>query len=276
MENRLLGKPVVANLKKVIKDKIKESNKQHSIAFILPTKNEASLSYLKSCQKVCDDVGVTLLVHSFDGSETEEELMQLVSKLNVADDIDGIMIDRPFPKGINETNVYSCISPHKDIDGCSPLSSGLLFQNQKSIAPSTAEAVIDLLDYYGVELQGKQVVIVNRSKIVGLPLALLLLHRNATVCICHTKTQDLKKECSRADIVVTAIGQPHFFTPDYFNPTAIIVDIGISFNQDGALCGDVSLPAQQSVQAYTPVPGGIGPITSVILIKNMLKGQGIW
>ncbi|MCK9198804.1 MAG: bifunctional 5,10-methylenetetrahydrofolate dehydrogenase/5,10-methenyltetrahydrofolate cyclohydrolase [Bacilli bacterium] len=265
------GKKLSIILKEELKEKFSRIKTQLKLAIIMPICDDASIAYLNSRERLCKEFGIELLVHKFDGSETTKELVDLVKKLNIDDSIQGIMIDRPFPKQVNEDKVYEVLDYRKDIDGCSLISCGKLFQNQNCLVSSTAVGVMTLIKHYNINLVGKNVVIVNRSKIVGIPLMHLLLKENSTVTICHSKTQDLASICSKADIVITAIGKAKYFTKKYVNPNTIIIDVGINYDENNKMCGDVDQEVYEIVDSYSPVPGGVGPVTNIALLLNLLK-----
>ena len=265
------GKKLSIILKEELKEKFSRIKAQLRLAIIMPICDDASMAYLNSRERLCKEFGIELLVYKFDGSETTKELVDLVKKLNMDDSIQGIMIDRPFPKQVNEDKVYEVLDYRKDIDGCSLISCGKLFQNQNCLVSSTAVGVMTLIKHYNINLVGKNVVIVNRSKIVGIPLMHLLLKENSTVTICHSKTQDLASICSKADIVITAIGKAKYFTKKYVNPNTIIIDVGINYDENNKICGDVDQEVYEIVDSYSPVPGGVGPVTNIALLLNLLK-----
>lgn len=265
------GKKLSIILKEELKEKFSRIKAQLRLAIIMPICDDASMAYLNSRERLCKEFGIELLVYKFDGNETTKELVDLVEKLNMDNSIQGIMIDRPFPKQVNEDKVYEVLDYHKDIDGCSLISCGKLFQNQNCLVSSTAVGVMTLLKHYNINLVGKNVVIVNRSKIVGIPLMHLLLKENSTVTICHSKTQDLASICSKADIVITAIGKAKYFTKEYVSPNTIIIDVGINYDENNKICGDVDQEVYEIVDSYSPVPGGVGPVTNIALLLNLLK-----
>ncbi|MDD3383377.1 MAG: bifunctional 5,10-methylenetetrahydrofolate dehydrogenase/5,10-methenyltetrahydrofolate cyclohydrolase [Bacilli bacterium] len=265
------GKKLSLTLKEELKSKF-DSIKQHlKLAIIMPICDDASIAYLNSRERLCKEFNIELCVYKFDGNETTEELVELVKKLNLDDSIQGIMIDRPFPKQVNEDKVYEFLDYRKDIDGCSLISCGKLFQAQDCLVSSTAVGVMTLLKYYNIDLVGKNVVIVNRSKIVGIPLMHLLLKENSTVTICHSKTKNLARICSKADIIITAIGKAKYFTKEYVNAKTTIIDVGINYDENNKICGDVDQEVYEIVDSYSPVPGGVGPVTNIALLLNLLK-----
>ena len=198
-----------------------------------------------------------------------EELLQLIDKLNNDDSVDGILVQSPLPKHLDEKYVINNISPRKDVDAFHPINVGKLMIGEPIFMPCTPQGVIRLLEEYNISIEGKNCVVIGRSNIVGKPMAMLLLHNNGTVTVCHSKTKNLKEICRSADILVAAIGRPRFVTADMVKPGAVVIDVGINRCEDGKLCGDVDFENVQNVaSAITPVPGGVGPMTIALLMKN--------
>ena len=206
-----------------------------------------------------------------DASIREEELLDLVRELNEDDEVDGILVQLPLPAHIDEDTVVAAIDPRKDVDGLTPVNAGLLAHGRPGLVPCTPSGVMELLDHEGIDLEGAEAVVVGRSKLVGVPVARLLLMRNATVTICHSRTRDLDATCRRADVLVAAVGVPRLLGADAVKPGAVVIDVGVNRLEDG-LCGDVDYEAAAEVAAaITPVPGGVGPMTIAMLLSNTLK-----
>jgi methylenetetrahydrofolate dehydrogenase (NADP+)/methenyltetrahydrofolate cyclohydrolase len=202
---------------------------------------------------------------------TEDELLSLIDVLNDLKCINGILVQLPLPKHIDESKVLERIVPEKDVDGFTAINTGKLWQGEYTIAPCTAMGIIELLDYYNIEIAGKHCVIVGRSNIVGKPLAALLLERDATVTVCHSKTKSLSEITNKADILISAVGKPKFITWGFVKKDAIVIDVGINRDENGKLCGDVDAEnVANKVSLLTPVPGGVGPMTVAMLMKNTL------
>lgn len=271
--NKLDGKEVAQFLKEknieLIK-KIKEKNEEITLAIILPTNDPSSLSYLKGRMKMAENVGINIKTITFDNTPTQEELLIEINKLNKDSSITGIMVDRPFPKGIDEKIINNAIDHKKDVDGVNTLNAGLLAQGIPCMIPPTAYACIAILKYYKIDLTGKNVVVVGRSASVGRPLAQLLINENATVTVCHSKTKELDKITSNAEILCVAIGRKEMIDEKYLGNSQILVDVGIHYNELGKLCGDIKESCKEKALFATPVPGGIGSITNYMLLENLL------
>lgn len=271
LDGRIAADSLVLKIKENV-EKYRENGEKLKLCVIQLVDDDASKSYLRGRIKMCEKVGVEL--EAFDcSSYREEEVIELVKRLNNDDKVTGIMIDRPFPKGMDEAKIYSHLSPKKDVDGCTITNAGLLFQNKLSLVPSTAKAVLELLKFYNITLQGKRVVVVGRSKTVGAPVAQLLINQNATVTTCHSRTVDLKGECKNAEIVVVAIGKREFITKEYLNKDCVVVDVGIHYDENGKMCGDVSRETYSYLETYSPVPRGVGPLTNIALMQNLLLAK---
>ena len=269
------GKIAAENLLLEIKEKVEkyqELGQKLKLCVLQLVNDDASKSYLKGRMKMCEKVSVDLDVYDC-SSYTEDEVIELVSRLNNDNSVTGIMIDRPFPKHVDEAKVFASLDPKKDVDGCTIQNAGLLFQNKKCLVPSTAKAVLELIKYYDIPLQGKRVVVVGRSKTVGAPVAQLLINQNATVTTCHSRTIDLPKECKKAEILVVAIGKREFITQEYLNKDCVVVDVGIHYDDEGKMCGDVSRATYSFLETYSPVPRGVGPLTNIALMQNLLLAK---
>ncbi len=256
-------------VKKEIENLKKEGQRIPKLTVIIIGNNSASQTYVKNKIIACNYVG--MLSNEIRKDDiSEEELVKLIDSLNKDDSVDGILVQLPLPNHINEEKIISAISPEKDVDGFHPSNVAKLFLNQKSLHPCTPQGIIYLLEKT-TELTGKNVVMVGRSNIVGKPLSLMCLHKNATVTMAHSKTSNLKEICRNADIVITAIGKAKFFTKEYFNENSIVIDVGMNRDENNKLCGDVDPKVRNFVKAITPVPGGVGPMTIAMLMKNTLE-----
>ena len=231
----------------------------------------SSMSYLKGRKKIADEMGVDLQVISIEDDVDEDKLESIIKDLNDDNNIDGIMVDRPLPKRFNEVKILSLINPNKDIDGCSYNNLGKLVANVDCFKPCTPSGALRLLEYYNIDVYGKDVLVIGRSVNVGKPLALMLTNKNATVTLAHSKTKDLKQKCKNYDVIFLAVGKAKFINKDDVNKNTIIVDIGINFDNDGKLCGDLDKESYDYLDTYSPVPGGVGVMTNVVLMENLLK-----
>lgn len=276
MPARLIdGKAIAQEIRKEIKEKVEalqQQGKQPGLAVVLVGNDPASQTYVNSKEKACIEVGMYSEVHRLPAETSEAEMLRLIDQLNASEKIHGILVQLPLPKHIEEKKVIDRILPEKDVDGFHPINVGDLFTNTARFVACTPRGCIELLERMGVEISGKKAVVIGRSNIVGKPVAMLLLHRNATVTVCHSKTPDLKKECLDADILVVAIGRPEMITGDMIKPGAVVIDVGINRNAEGKLVGDVHFPSAQEVAGMiTPVPGGVGPMTIAMLMLNTLE-----
>lgn len=289
LDGKQVRDAILASLKPRIAA-LEEQFRPPGLAVVLVGENPASEIYVRRKVKACQDLGIASEKHLPTADISTEEMLFLVHSLNKRPDIDRILVQLPLPEHIDEKQVLLAIDSSKDIDGFHPYSVGALVANAPGFRPCTPSGIMRLLEHYEIPVAGKRAVVVGRSDIVGKPMALLLLHANATVTICHSKTRDLAAVCREADIVVGAIGRAGFLTPDFFNPNAVIVDVGINrlrdrasvermFEGDGArldefdrkgtvLVGDVHPSAFKNCAAYTPVPGGVGPLTIAMLMSN--------
>lgn len=241
------------------------------LAVILVGEDPASQVYVKNKKKACEYCGIKSLSYELPADTTEEKLLELIAELNERSDVNGILVQLPLPKGIDEDRVLDAISPDKDVDGFHPVNVGKLSIGKKGFVSCTPAGVIQLLKRSGIEISGKECVVVGRSNIVGKPMSMLLLQENGTVTVCHSRTKDLKEVTKRADILVVAIGKPKFIDASYVKDGAVVIDVGIHRQDDGKLCGDVDYASVEPVaSAITPVPGGVGPMTIAMLMYNCL------
>ena len=245
------------------------------LAVILVGDDPASQTYVRNKAKACETVGITNMTVRMPAQTTEEELLSIIASLNRDDSVDGILVQLPVPKHISEVKVIEAIAHEKDVDGFHPLNTAALWQkrpNSSCVIPCTPEGIIKLLESAGCEIAGKNAVVIGRSQIVGLPVAKLLLDRNATVTICHSRTAGLAEITRRADILVVAIGRAKFVTGDMVKEGAAVIDVGMDRDENGALCGDVDFASvEPKASAITPVPGGVGPMTICCLMENTIK-----
>ena len=232
----------------------------------------ASKIYVRNKIKKAEELGIEVEPLIYDSDDNPQRVMDYIDMLNYADRIDGIMVQLPLPKSWNEREIIDCINPAKDVDGLTTTNIGKLRSGQPCIKPCTAAGVMDLLDYYHIPVDGKDVTIIGRSNIVGKPLADLMMNAGATVTQCHSRTLDVSSHSIKADIIVSAIGKPKFITKDYIWPgMPVVVDVGINRDENGKLCGDVSDEVQYYAAYITPVPGGVGPMTVIELMKNTVE-----
>lgn len=269
------GKKIAANKKVEIAQevqKLKETGVTPGLAVILVGNNQASRTYVTSKQKTCSELGMHSLLIEYPETVSEEELLAKIEELNIDPNIHGILVQLPIPKHIDETKVIETISPLKDVDGFHPINIGRMMTGQDSFLPCTPYGVMVLLEESGISIEGKNVVIVGRSNIVGKPSGQLFLNQNATVTYCHSKTQDLKVHTTQADIIVAAVGKANFIKAEHVKEGAVVIDVGINRNEAGKLCGDVDYQEVSEKAGYiTPVPGGVGPMTITMLMYNTLK-----
>lgn len=275
MKDIIDGRKVSLEIKEEIKNFVlnrKNENKSiPKIASILIGNDEGSIYYQNSQEKVATSLGVEFLKIKLDEKITEENVIKEIYRLNNDSSISGIMILLPLPKGLNEKNIVNAISPKKDIDCLTYESVGKLYLGEETFIPCTPESILTLLKSYNVQLEGKEVVIIGRSNIVGKPTFQLLLNQNATVTICHSKTKNLQEICKRADVLIVAIGKPKFINSNYIKRGAVLIDVGTS-SYEGKITGDIDFEnVKDKAALITPVPGGVGALTTTLLIRNSCK-----
>ena len=276
MSIRIDGKQISALIKDELKERVEKENLEVTLAVIQVGNDPASTVYVGNKKKACEYIGIRSLAYELPEETPEEELLQLIKELNDRDDVNGILVQLPLPAHMDEDKVIQTISPKKDVDGFHPQSVGALSIGQPGFVSCTPAGVIQLLKRTGVEINGKECVIVGRSNIVGKPMALLMLRENATVTVCHSHTKDLKEVTKRADILIVAIGKPKFITKEYVKDGAVVIDVGIHRGADGKLCGDVDYDDVAPItHAITPVPGGVGPMTIAMLMNNCVEAKGL-
>lgn len=273
------GKAISLQIKNELKEKaasLKEKGISVTLAVIQVGNNPASTVYVNNKKKGCEYIGIGSLSYELPEETGEEELLSLIRELNERKDVNGILVQLPLPAHIDEDKVIRAIDPKKDVDGFHPQSVGALCIGQPGFVSCTPAGIIQLLKRSGIEIAGKECVILGRSNIVGKPMALLMLRENATVTIAHSKTSDLKEVTKRADILIVAIGKPKMVTADYVKEGAVVIDVGINRDENGKLCGDVDFGDVEPVcSAITPVPGGVGPMTIAMLLHNCLESVDI-
>lgn len=248
-----------------------QSGNVPGLATVLVGEDPASAVYVRSKNKICKELGFISLEHTLPEDTGEKDLLALVEELNRNGEVSGILVQLPLPKHIDAIKILEAIDPAKDVDGFHPVSMGRLMMGTAVLAPCTPSGIIEMLDRYDVEIEGRHAVVLGRSNIVGKPVALLLLHRNATVTLCHSRTQDLPKVTREADILIAAVGKPNMVTQDMVKEGAVVIDVGIN-RVDGKLVGDVAFnEVEPKASLITPVPGGVGPMTIAMLMANTLK-----
>lgn len=276
------GKKISTEIKDELRVTVEELKKQGvetCLAVIQVGDDPASSIYVRNKKRACAYVGIESLSYELPEETTEDELVKLVKELNENDNVHGILVQLPLPKHINADTIIRTISPDKDVDGFHPESVGRLCIGEPGFVSCTPAGIIQLLKRSGIEIEGKECVVVGRSNIVGKPMSILLLRENGTVTITHSRTKDLKEVTGRADILVVAIGKPKFITADYVKEGAVVIDVGMHRNEENKLCGDVDFDdVKDKVSAITPVPGGVGPMTIAMLMYNCVgavKGQEV-
>lgn len=270
------GKTVSLAVKTAVKDAIAQEGIELCLAVILVGNDPASRVYVNNKKKACAFCGIRSLEYTLPQETTQDELLALIDRLNKDESVNGILCQLPVPPQISEKAVIDKINPKKDVDCFHNENVGRLWTGNDRLKPCTPAGMMALLDYYNIDPAGKRCVIVGRSNIVGKPMAALMLSRNATVTVCHSKTQDLAAVCKEADILVAAVGRPKFITADMVKDGAVVLDVGINRLPDGSLCGDVDFDAVKEKASYlTPVPGGCGPMTIAVLMQNTLTAYRI-
>ena len=272
IDGKKVSEDTRAEIARGVEDLKSSSGITPGLAAVLVGDDPASEIYVRNKRKACEKVGIYSEEHKLPAETTEEELLELVKKLNNDDKIHGILVQLPLPDHINETNILRNVTPLKDVDGFHPENVGRLVEGNPRFISCTPYGIIKMLDYYNIEIKGAEAVVVGRSNIVGKPVGMLLLHRHATVTTCHSRTKDLGEVTRRADILVAAIGRANFITADMVKDGAVVIDVGINRNEDGKLTGDVDFANLSDKVSYiTPVPGGVGPMTITMLLWNTLE-----
>lgn len=279
MALRIDGKAISMQIKDECREKVaayKEKGIEIQLAVIQVGNDPASSVYVGNKKKACEYIGIGSLAYELPEETTQEELLDLIQSLNERKDVNGILVQLPLPEHINEDLVIKAIDPKKDVDGFHPQSVGALSIGQPGFVSCTPAGIIELLERSGIEMDGKECVVIGRSNIVGKPMALLLLRKNGTVTICHSHTKNLKEVAKRADILIAAVGKPRFITKEYVKEGAVVIDVGIHRNENNKLCGDVDYDdVEPVVSAITPVPGGVGPMTIAMLMHNCVESVAL-
>ena len=281
LENKLIdGKRISQEIKDELKEKVaqlKETGKNCALAVIQVGADPASCVYVNNKKKACAYIGIESVAHELPETTTEEELLALIETLNADDSIHGILCQLPLPKHIDEDKIIRAISPKKDVDGFHPENVGALMIGQPGFVSCTPAGIIQLLKRSGVEMTGKNCVVIGRSNIVGKPMAMLMLRENATVTVCHSKTQNLEEICKQADILIAAVGKPQMITKEYVKEGAVVIDVGIHRDENNKLCGDVKFDEVEPIASkITPVPGGVGPMTIAMLMNNCVEAMTLF
>lgn len=269
------GKETAKKIRQKLTNEVAELKQKGIIpklAVIMVGDDKASTIYVKNKSKACDEIGIEFIEYLLPEKTTREELLTLINELNKDKEINGILLQSPIPNHLDINEAFRRISPDKDVDGFNPVNVGKLVLGQNTFISCTPFGIIKLLEEYNISLEGKNAVIIGRSNIVGKPMSQCLLNKNATVTICHSKTNNLKEFTRNADILIAAVGKPKFITKDMVKEGAIVVDVGINRNLEGKVCGDVDYENIKDITSYiTPVPGGVGPMTIAMLMNNVVK-----
>lgn len=275
MAELLKGAPVVAAMNEALTREIqllKQNNVNPTLAIVRVGEREDDIAYERGAIKRCEKVGLDVKQVPLPGDCTQEQLINELQNLNADALVHGVLLFRPLPKHMDDEKVRNTLSPEKDVDGITDLSlAGVFTGNGTGYAPCTAQACMEILDYYGIDVKGKRAVVVGRSLVVGKPAAMMLIGKNATVTVCHTRTANMQAECKNGEILIVSAGQPKIIGRDYLTPGQVVIDVGINVLEDGAMCGDVDFDAaQEIVGQITPVPGGVGTVTTNVLVKHVV------
>ena len=276
MAKLINGKEISANIRSEIKAEteefVKATGVRPGLAVIIVGEDPASKIYVSNKKKACEQLGIISQEYLLPENTAQDELLSLVKKLNNDKTVNGILCQLPLPKGLDENAIIEAIDPNKDVDAFHPVNVGRIMIGDYDFLPCTPAGVMEMLASYDIDVNGKNCVVIGRSNIVGKPMAMLLLHKNGTVTICHSRTQNLKEVCAGADILVAAVGIPKFVTSDMVKEGAVVIDVGMDRDENGKLCGDVDFENVKDKTSYiTPVPGGVGPMTIAMLMKNTIK-----
>ena len=274
MAKILSGKEVSARLRESLKTEVQaltEAGTKPGLAVVIVGNDSASQVYVRNKEKACEELNMYSEKYALPEDTTEAELLELIHRLNADDNIHGILVQLPLPKHLDDKTIINNILPEKDVDAFHPTNVGRIMIGDFDFVPCTPAGIMELIHESGVEVEGKECVVIGRSNIVGKPMAMLLLHENGTVNICHSRTKDLKEHTKRADILIAAVGIPKFVTADMVKEGAVVIDVGMDRDENGKLCGDVNFDEVEPIAgAITPVPGGVGPMTISMLMKNTL------
>lgn len=276
MANIIDGKAISASVKEQVRAEVERDKLSVGLAVVIVGDDPASRVYVNNKKKACEFCGIKSYEYALPAETSEQELLDLVDTLNADKNVNGILVQLPLPKHLDEKKVIERISPMKDVDAFHESNVGKIMIGNYAFLPCTPAGCMELIHSTGVEVTGKDCVVIGRSNIVGKPMAMLLLHENGTVTICHSKTKNLKEVCSRADILIAAVGRPNFVTADMVKPGAVVIDVGINRLDNGKLCGDVKFDEVSEIAGYiTPVPGGVGPMTIAMLMRNTVTAWRI-
>lgn len=271
MDGKSISNKILRRIKDEVIDEINKGNRRPSLSVIYVGNDKGSLAYLNMIKKKSEKVDIDCNIHKFDENTSEEQLINEIISLNKNSNIDGILLQLPLPKGFDSKNIVSSINPNKDVDGIHYINAGKLYLGDESLVPCTPKGIIRLLDEYNINLSGKKVVVIGRSDILGKPLSMLLLNRNATVEICHSRTHDLKLSTLSGDIILSCAGKPGLIKEDMVKEDSIVIDAGIN-NVNGEIVGDICFEELLGkVSLITPVPGGVGPMTIAMLLENVME-----
>ena len=276
IDGKAVAETLINRVREGVDARVAAGKRAPALAVILVGDDPASGIYVKNKKRSCEKAGVRSVAYDLPGSTSQEELLSIIDKLNADDGVDGILVQLPLPKQIDPQQVIERIDPKKDVDGFHPYNVGRLATKMPLLRPCTPRGVMTLLEEYGIDPKGKNVVIVGASNIVGRPQALEMLLARATVTVCHSATADLAAEVGRADIVVAGVGIPKFVKGEWLKPGAVVIDVGINRLDDGSICGDVDFAVARDVASFiTPVPGGVGPMTVATLLQNTLDAANL-
>lgn len=277
MAKLLSGKEVSARVKNELKievENLRNQGKSTGLAVVLVGEDSASKVYVKNKEKACEEIGIYSEMHKLPEETTEEELLNLINNLNNDDKIDGILVQLPLPKHLDDKVIINNIRPDKDVDAFHPVNVGKIMIGDYDFLPCTPAGIMELIHESGVRVEGKDCVVIGRSNIVGKPMSMLLLHENGTVTTCHSRTRNLAEVTKRADILVAAVGVAKFVKGDMVKPGAVVIDVGMNRDENGKLCGDVDFDKVEPIaEAITPVPGGVGPMTIAMLMRNTVTAS---
>ena len=266
------GKQVAKAIKDRILAQVSQLQNKPGLAVVLVGDDHASQVYVNHKIKTCKELGIESYLHKISADDSPQKLYDLIAELNQSNKVHGILVQFPLPQNFSQNKVLDLIDPKKDVDGLTPENVGLAWSGRARVYPCTPSGIIEILKFYQIALERKNVVVVGRSEIAGKPMAQMLLEQNATVTICHSKTKGLEEITKAADIVIIAVGKRNFFGKDYFSNESIVIDVGMHRLEEGLLCGDVFFrDVEETVRAITPVPGGVGPMTIAMLMQNTIK-----
>lgn len=276
LDGKILSAKIKEEVKVEVTKIVKEKNITPGLAVILVGNDAASATYVASKAKACKDAGIYSVVHEMPESITQEELLETINMMNNNPKLDGILVQLPLPKHIDTTTVLEAINPLKDVDGFHPYNVGRMVSNLDSFLPATPFGVMRMFEEHNIEVSGKDVVVIGSSDIVGKPMASLLINKKATVTVCNSRTKDLKAHTSKADIVIIAVGVPYLLKEDMVKDGAVVIDVGINRLESGKLVGDADFEGLKNKCSHlTPVPGGVGPMTIAMLLKNTIKAANL-